>query len=232
MIPLLSIPFYNRRDLLLRCVASIDYPVKQLLVVQNGKEDGTVEPNKFVENWTLIRHPNAGVAASWNEAIKFFPEDWWLLSNNDIQFSPGDLERMANAIAEGDGCYYGNHGASWFGVTKGAIKQVGLFDENIFPAYLEDCDWSTRADRLGVKRTTVQGCRAIHGDAKSCGSCTIMSDDAVRAKNHQTHGRNFQYYQRKWGGINGQETFQRPFNDPNWPMQHWVFDPDFRKEQM
>lgn len=233
MIPILTIPIYNRRDLLLRCVASIDHPVERLVVVQNGYEDGTVEPPKCVKDFTLIRHPNAGVAASWNEVIKLFPADWWLIANNDIQFTPGDLTRMDEAIQRGEvGCYYGNHGASWFGVTKAAIQAVGLFDENFFPAYLEDCDWSCRADLLGVNRTTVQECRSIHGDAKSTGSCTIMSDQAVRDKNHRTHGRNFEYYRRKWGGINGQETFKTPFNEPNWPIQHWMFDPDFRKGQL
>lgn len=233
MIPVLAIPLYNRRDLLLRCVASIDFPVGHLVITQNGGEDGTVQPPPCVKNWTLIRHPNAGVAASWNEAVTMFPGDYWLLVNNDIEFAPGDLAKFHHDMSNDPtlGCLYGNHGASWWGVTQMGIERVGLFDENFFPAYLEDCDWSYRADLLGAKRASVNDCMAKHGDARATGSCTIMSDPQLRRKNGITHGGNFRYYRKKWGGNNGEETFKTPFNEPNWPVWAWKFEPQFRKEQ-
>lgn len=234
MIPLLTIPIYNRADLLKRCVASIDFPVERLVIIQNGSEDGNVEPPPSVLHYTLIRHPNAGVAASWNEAIKFFPSPYWLIVNNDIEFARGDLAKFHHDITNDPdlGCLYGNHGASWFGVTQMGIERVGLFDENFFPAYLEDCDWSHRADLLNVKRATVHGCTSKHGDDKNTGSCTIMSDPELRRKNGITHGNNFRYYREKWGGDNGHEKFVNPFNDPYMPVASWQFRPAFRREQM
>ena len=244
-IPVLGIPHYNRPDLLLRCVKSIDYPVKHLVIVANGLPSETppdfvlrdTADRNLVENVRVITHPNAGVAGAWNEIIKLFPAPWWLISNNDIEFAPGDLQKLGDCVTatigklDQPGKIYGNHGASWFAITAHGVATVGLFDENIFPAYLEDCDWSYRADLLGVRRFTIEDVHARHGDDKFTGSATIMSDAGLRKKNHRTHGGNFDYYRLKWGGINEQETFKTPFNQLDWPVWAWKFDPAMRAKQ-
>jgi hypothetical protein len=236
-IPVLGIPFLNRPDLLRRCVESIDYPLDHLVVIDNS--NGAVSmpfvPPKLVRRFSILTHPNAGVAGSWNEIIKLFPAPWHMIVNSDVQFTRGDLERMADAADANcsgvAGCLYGNHGASWFVITEHGVRDVGLFDENFYPAYLEDCDWSRRADLLGVRRVNVPNCHAIHGDDKLTGSCTINSDPRIQQENVRTHTNNFTYYKRKWGGVNGEEKFITPFNHKYWPIQHWQFDPAFRKEQ-
>ncbi len=242
-IPVLGIPHYNRPDLLARCIASIDYPVEKLVIVNNGPDrvdnvpEHIVDPVGHVGEVIYISHPNAGVAGAWNEIIKLCPAPWWMISNNDIQFTPGDLEKMADAAWRESragtpmGKLFGNHGASWFVVTQFGIHWVGLYDENIYPAYLEDCDWHYRAKLLGVRTANVEGVNAIHGDGKLTGSCTVNSDPVLRDKNVQTHSRNFGYYEAKWGGRNGQEKFKSPFNDPSIPVWSWKYFPDFRREQ-
>lgn len=254
-IPVLGIPFYNRLDLLFRCVASIDHPVDDLVIIRNGKEmvefvnlgDGPFLLNDTqqcrvpdcVRNVTVIRHPNAGVAASWNEIIQLFPSPWWMIVNNDIAFSPGDLGKMAQTVEEGTvgcpgdpvGMVMGNHGASWFAVTSRGMQDVGLFDENFYPAYLEDCDWHHRARLAAVPMTHAPGVASIHGEGEMTGSCTIHSDPSARENNHRTHGGNFDYYRLKWGGINGQETFTHPYNDPALPVWAWRYSPAFRATQ-
>jgi GT2 family glycosyltransferase len=235
VIPVLVIPHYNRPDLLERCLRSIDFPVAHLVIVRNGSEDDLPRGHIQVpiEHLHILRHPNAGVAASWNEAIKLFPASFWMLVNNDIAFAPGDLERMYDAaLADPDAaCFYANHGASFWTVTANGIARVGLFDENFYPAYLEDCDWSYRADLLEARRVNVPGCSSIHGDDTMTGSCTVNSDPKLRVSCGRTHGRNFEYYKAKWGGINEKETFKTPFNHPAAPVSHWTFDPYMRKEQ-
>lgn len=252
-IPVLGIPYYNRADLLRRCIASIDYPVANLVVVDNSNGRPVPEQERHpqrpasdalevqiaysvpecVANIEVIRHPNAGVAGAWNEVIKFFPAPWWLISNNDIQFAPGDLEKMHLAVSREQmaGIVYGNHGASWFAITQHGVNTVGLFDENIYPAYLEDCDWSYRADLLGVRRCDCPGVRAVHGDGVLTGSCTVNANPELAAKNSRTHGGNFNYYRRKWGGLNGTEVFKTPFNDPPWPVWAWRFETETRAAQ-
>ena len=240
MIPVLGIPYFNRPDLLLRCLDSIDHPVGRVVLVMNGGPRDQVPTiiraeafhHPQVGAFDYLWHRNAGVAGAWNEIIKLFPADWWLLANNDIQFSPGDLGRLAEAVCKTDcACAYGNHGASWFGVTAPGIHAVGLFDENIFPAYLEDCDWSYRCDLLGKRRITVEGCSSVHGDGRQSGSCTVNATPELQKKNCRTHSGNFNYYRNKWGGINGQEQFKTPFNDPHWPVWAWRFEPGIRAAQ-
>lgn len=240
-IPVLGIPHYNRADLLARCIASIDYPVRKLVIVQQGPEQSgaRIPGNPLATETIFIRHPNAGVAGAWNEIIKLFPAPWWMLVNDDIAFTPGDLRKMAECVdreiadlAQMPALVYG-HAASWFAITPFGVSRAGLFDENIYPAYLEDCDWHYRALLAGVRLIQVPDVHAIHGcePQGQTGSCTILSDPVLREKNHRTHGGNFDYYRAKWGGINGREKFKTPFNDPLWPVWAWRFDPEFRAKQ-
>ena len=215
--------------------------------------DWPADRRNMIRSISYVSHPNAGVAGAWNEIIKLFPAPWWLISNNDIEFAMGDLAKMAAAVTgvgappapsggapDGTrearvlpGMFYGNHGASWFAITAEAVGKAGLFDENLYPAYLEVCDMSRRFDLLGLGRGDVPDVHAIHGDAARgiSGSTTVHSDPSLSAKNARTHGGNFDYYRCKWGGINEQEVFLTPFNDPHWPIWAWKFDPAHRAEQ-
>lgn len=241
IVPVLGVPYYNRPDLLDRMVRSIDFGVDRLVIVDNspmGMPPFTMAAHGAIESWVnekhVIRHPNAGVAGSWNEIIKLFPAPWWMLVNNDIQFSPGDLQKMAEAAHKRGALvasFFGNHGHSFFIVTRLGIERVGLFDENIYPAYLEDCDWMRRLKLTDEIYIDVEGVSAVHGDKTLTGSCTIQSDERLRELNGRTHGGNFQYYRQKWGGNNGEETFKTPFNDPHWPLWAWEFDPHRRERQ-
>lgn len=246
-IPVLGIPYYNRPDLLRRCLASIDYPVDRLVVVDQGPTPLDLGgwrkfldplPHLSVVDWIL--HPNAGVAGAWNEIVKLFPAPWWLLVNNDIQFAREDLRKLSAEVRRhgaAAGLYYSNHGASCFALTDACIAKVGLFDENLYPAYLEDCDYSHRLKLAGVRAVSVPGLGAIHGDGVDAadgtkGSQTIMSDPDLRRRNGITHGHNFEYYRAKWGGNNGEEKYDAPFNNPSWPVWAWRFEPGFRAMQV
>lgn len=243
-IPVLAIPQLNRRDLLIRLIEAIDYPVAKLVIIQNGPDSEIPIPlnvasvNRYTKAVVMevihIKHPNAGCAASWNEVIKLFPEPWWFFMANDIQPQPGDLQKMADAawIAHNSFCaFMANWGHGAFIVTKAGIDLVGLHDENIYPAYLEDSDWMTRLKLSGGKYMDVPGVKMIHGDGHLTGSCTINSDPRLAEKNGRSHQGNFEYYVRKWGGRNEEETFKTPFNDPNWPLWAWKFDCEQRAKQ-
>lgn len=247
MIPVLGIAYYNRPDLLARCLRSIDYKLGTLVIVDNSPEGCPFSIDHFNFNIhpaeiVTIRHPNAGWAASCNEVIKLFPKAaWWLLVNNDIQFASGDLKKMDEAAwaevgtagfnLDSAAALFGNHGASWWTITWRGVQRVGLLDENFYPCYLDDCDWCYRAKLAGAKTITVEGCQSVHGDDKAPGSCTIHSSEELRQKNHRTHGRLFDYYREKWGGVNEHEVYQHPFNNPNWPVQFWIYRPEFRRAQ-
>jgi glycosyltransferase involved in cell wall biosynthesis len=237
-IPVMGIPTLNRGDLLRRCLDSIDYPIENLVLVNNGHdpvckevirdaEISCANGDAMWERCQVVQYPvNAGVAASWNTIITLFPAPWWMLVNDDIMFTPGDLAKMTvDAWRNGHkaGCIFGNHGASWYVRTKYGVDMCSTWDCNITPAYLEDCDMSYRNELLGVLEYDVEDVHAIHGIAGN-GSQTINLTPELAAKNSRTHAGNFEYYIRKWGGVNGEEKFKTPFNDPNWPVWAWKLD--------
>lgn len=234
-IPLIGIPVLNRGDLLARCVNSIDYPAERIVVINNGDDesvqvaiDGLRARRPNVE---VVKPPhNLGVAGSWNYFLREYDAPYYLICGSDIQFAPGDLEkidRFASAHPD-EAIMFGNHGYSLFALTRRGVELIGYFDENFYPAYLEDCDHSYRLKLLGARASTVPDIHAIHGEAPHWGSSTILSDATFRERNGITHGNNFAYYRAKWGGINGEEVYPTPFNDPSRSPTEWTLDGERR----
>lgn len=203
MIPVLIVPILNRPDLLDAMLASIDHPVDQIIVIDNGGVVGDLA------NAHVIRMPhNIGVAASWNLGIKASPRaPWWFIANSDITFGPGDLARLDAAVNPQANAVYYTLGMAGFAVTYHAINAVGWWDEAITPAYNEDIDWQRRARLVGTLEVDT-GFTGTH-----VGSATIHSDPVLQHANGITHGLNDAYYAAKWGGPKqGGETFSTPFN--------------------
>ena len=197
MLPNLTVPVLNRYDLLQRMLSSIDYPVKHLLVIDNGAsmvlEDMEVDVPDCVEFTTYLPMPaNLGVAASWNLGIKSFPyDDRWFFASNDVVFKPGALERLCEART--DEITLSKMFPHWhaFSVGYEAVRRLGLFDEAFFPAYFEDNDYNTRANRFGVS------VRKLDIPADHDNSSTLKSDPVFQALNGDTFARNQAYYQAK-----------------------------------
>jgi len=197
MIPNLIVPVLNRYDLLDRMIASIDYPVGHLLIVDNGAswvmEDMQIDVPDCVEMTTYLPMPaNLGVAASWNLGIKSFPyADRWFIASNDVQFHPGALERLSEARS--DEITLSEMIPHWqaFALGYEAVRRVGLFDEGFFPAFYEDNDMARRAEHAGVtiRRLDVP---MLHEN-----SSTINSDPALLEKNARTFPTNTKYFYDK-----------------------------------
>lgn len=153
MIPLIGVPTLTRHDLCDRMLSSIDYPVQDLIVVDN-KPDGW-EPAKpeLVERLHHIRLPqNLGVAGSWNLIVKCSPfAPSWIIVNDDVVFQPGALETMANSLRS-DALQFFAVQPKWaaFAIGEDVVKKVGLFSELFHPAYFEDNDFERRALAQGV----------------------------------------------------------------------------------
>lgn len=236
----LGIPVLNRADLLLRCVTSVDHPVDTLFLINNGNDPAVQAAmeriqRKEIPNGTLFgqvrveKYRNLGCARSWNHMIRTSPGAW-LISGNDIQFTPGDLKRVADALASNpDASIVCAMGYAVFAFTETGLKTVGLFDENFYPAYYEDNDHFRRVHLTGAKAVGVPDFKAVHGEAPLWGSATINSDPVLQRKNVITFENLKEYYVRKWGGLPGKETFSRPFNR-NVPLDFWEFDPVLRQK--
>ena len=148
-IPVLIVPTLNGHDRLQDMLGSIDYPIDQVIVVDNGgTEHQWVKPD-WVDTLDVIRLPsNLGVAGSWNLGIKSSPfAEYWFIVNDDVTFVPGSLARFAY-----EGEWVGAISlcadlSPWCAFTLGqdVVTVVGLFDEAYYPAYFEDTDYARRA---------------------------------------------------------------------------------------
>ena len=153
MIPALIVPVLNRPDLLHRMLDSIDYPVGDLVIIDNGNCFPAWEPVEHVERTHVVKMPsNLGVAASWNLGIKSVPfAPWWLIVNSDAWFPAGSLEALAQQ-ARSDALVLSGGDPPWcaFALGDEVVEQVGLFDEGFYPAYFEDIDYERRIRHHGI----------------------------------------------------------------------------------
>jgi GT2 family glycosyltransferase len=197
-------------------IASIDYPIGHLLIVDNGAstvmEDMQIDVPDCVELTTYLPMPaNLGVAASWNLGIKSFPyADRWFFASNDVEFEPGALETLLEARS--DEITLSKHFPYWhvFSVGYEAVRRLGLFDEAFFPAYFEDNDYNTRANHHGVPITKLP-VETLHEN-----SATIHANPVFAQKNSATFTRNNQHYEDKIArgdfGAGGWDVERRRLN--------------------
>lgn len=194
MIPALIVPVLARPELLYTMLGSIDYPVDQLIVIDNGAgiDHDRIGDNGCVGRSHLITMPaNLGVAGSWNLGIKSAPfAPWWLIANFDLVWNPGNLERLAEASSP-ERITLSAALPPWSAFTIGeqVIDHLGLFDESFHPAYFEDRDYEDRCRHAGVE------VRATDITVTHHNSSTLAA--GYQEANARTYGANFDYYQAK-----------------------------------
>lgn len=216
-LPCLGVPVLNRPDLLLKMVDSLDFPIECLAVVDNSGGHPDVQSAiasikdqrsswvRQVEVSTPFR--NLGVAASWNAVLRAFPDSpYWLLVNNDVQFTPGALallHRVMNSSrAQLVSLLPDPQFFSCFAVTPALIDQVGWFDEHFFPAYCEDVEFRARvdalADQVEVIDLSPQCFPMVEQNTEQ--SLTIASDPDLLRQNLRTYELNrLRLLVRRWG---------------------------------
>lgn len=219
MIPVLGVPFVNRPDLFLNMINSIDVEVGEVVIIDNSQEgilQNLAGPTKM--RVVSMRH-NVGVSASWNSIIKLTPlSPWWAIVNSDLEFNPGELQKLIDTMEGFDGI--GKMlGLAAFGISKAAVSKAGWFDENFVPAYCEDNDYAYRCQLTGVPMVDIEGVEPKH-----IGSSVIYSDKNLFLENNRTYPNNVRYYREKWGGgIGTEETYTTPFNMGGSPKE-WHLD--------
>jgi hypothetical protein len=149
------VPVLTRYDLLDRMISSINYAIKDLVIIDNGAKTTDWSPtwNQWVsKTWHLKFPSNLGVPVSWNLGIKSLPmSDYWLIANFDIEWG-GDSLKLFAEQSTADKLLLSNGSPEWcaFSIGSKVVEKVGLFDDSFVPAYFEDTDYRRRADFLGV----------------------------------------------------------------------------------
>ncbi|KAL7542415.1 hypothetical protein ACHAXR_012138 [Thalassiosira sp. AJA248-18] len=124
---------------------------------------------------------NLGCSSGVNNALFTHPTaPHWLITNYDIAYPSGVLstmgkelqktkKRMPDLAVHTYGYIYGRgkleNPWSNFVMTSCAVANVGIWDENIFPAYYEDDDYRDRIRYVMGKWMDVIGDPELHGDA-------------------------------------------------------------------
>ena len=194
MIPVLAIPVLNRYDLLDQNLNTIDYPIKEILIINNGK-DVYESPRKDLNVRVLNLPSNLGMSGSWNLTIKLYPhEPFWIFSSADTHWIPGSLEQLYNASGK-DNLVMTTEAWSCFSLGENIVREVGLFDEYFYPIYFEDNDYYERVMRSSVKSGYVEG--KIKVRVPDGASQTIRSDNNLKNRNDETFLLNKEYFDKK-----------------------------------
>jgi GT2 family glycosyltransferase len=155
MIPALGFAVYSQFDKADRLLASIDYPVDHLVIVDNsGAQTWQPRQPELVKNLWLLRVPyGLGLVGAWNVIIKSTPyAPYWVLINDDAWFEAGALEIIAQD-ADPKALNFVDIIPDWSCVVFGeqAIAKAGLYDERFYPLYFDDNDLHRRMENAGVQ---------------------------------------------------------------------------------
>jgi GT2 family glycosyltransferase len=93
---------YNSGRFIKRCLESVldqDYPLKEIIVIDNNSSDGTADILEPFEDRCRIvyNEENIGFAAAQNQAIALSGAEWVLTLNPDVLLLKGFIEALVNA---------------------------------------------------------------------------------------------------------------------------------------
>lgn len=207
MIPVLGFATLKRFDLADRLLASIDYPVEHLVIIDNSGERtwNPIQP-ELVKNQWLIRVPyGLGLVGAWNLVIKSTPyAPYWVLVNDDAYFDEGSLERIAKDV-DTNALNFVDIVPDWSCVVfgEGCVSKVGLYDERLYPLYFDDNDYQHRATQLGVP------IKRIPARVKHDNSSTLQA--GFQEQNNKTYKANMMLFDRK--------VVENDLTDGHWSLE-------------
>jgi GT2 family glycosyltransferase len=158
----------------------------------------------------LVPSRNLGVSASFNLITRRLGQCF--IASDDIAVTKADLSLMVDASASCPESIFICHqegGFTVFWVNRpDAWLAMGGFDENFYPAYYEDNDATRRLELAGLHRTQV----TLPGWSHANSSTLYDGSPEYQSAHWALFNQNGFYYQQKWGGMPGSETFASPFN--------------------
>ena len=251
-IPVIGVAIVNGVHWFERLINSIDYPVSNLVIWNNN---GKGELDTQLDLIKQIKHPlidkihicnlpqNIGVSGAWNMTIKSFAmEPYWILVNHDVAFTEGFLEEMVDHTKDNEiGMVHGKVGDfdlpsyDLFLIKDWVIKEFGLFDENLYPAYCEDADYIMRMMHRPIKVIKNISKGYYHGESMDyykTGSQTRKADPELEQKLIKVNIKNFEYLNKKWGeGWRTCNPYTYPFDTLHIPITYTSWDIDYIRQK-
>lgn len=207
--------FVNRLDLLRRSIDAFPTLIEGLTIVDNSEYENEL----VVKGVELFRPPVPFTyAQSMNWMLKDALErkaDFILHFHSDAySTNPTAVDELLEKVRE-----YRDSGRQWacaytmydclWAINPAALNYIGGWDTHL-PNYFGDNDAKRRWQLAGWEciNTNIQG-------VDHEGSATINSDPRMQFMNSQTFPLYSYYYQLKWNGEPGHETFMKPFDNPD-----------------
>jgi len=94
------VPVWNGRALVERLFQSLraqTYPAREILIVDNGSEDGAPEVAERLGARAIRMGSNTGFARAVNRGIQECTTEWLVIINSDVELAPDWLERLLEA---------------------------------------------------------------------------------------------------------------------------------------
>jgi GT2 family glycosyltransferase len=207
VIPVLGFATLKRFDLADRLLASIDYPVEHLVIVDNsGTQSWNPTQPEMVKNLWLIRVPNGlGLVGAWNLIVKSTPHaPYWVLVNDDAHFAEGALEIIAQD-ADPDGLCFPHITPDWSCIVLGqkVVEEVGLYDERLYPLYFDDDDYERRIRHAGLSVKRIEA--IVHHDNSS----TLKA--GYQIQNNKSFQKNQKLFESK--------VVSNDYSEGNWSLK-------------
>jgi len=203
----IGIPTLNRFDLLHPALLFYirDFPNTKIYIVDNGQQKIS-EKIKHPNIEIIYEGENKGVSASINMLLRkiFDKNDYALILNDDIYFGRKDWE-VDNLLTNFKRHFYtAIQDWSVFILPKATFKVIGGFDEEFFPAYYEDNDYTYRMKLQGQSVYSIPFLNPF----VYASSSSSQKDPSILTQ----VPLNKQRYIDKWGGEPNKEKFKKPFN--------------------
>lgn len=204
MIPVLGFATLKRFDLAERLLASIDYPVEHLVIVNNSgtKEWTPIKPDKVKNLWHIEVPYGLGLVGAWNLIVKSTPyAPYWVLVNDDAWFEKGALQTIAENV-DTSALNFVDIVPQWSCVVfgEGMVQKVGLYDERFYPLYFDDNDLERRVDAAKVAKVVIPA-KVFHENSSTLKSGYGQANARSYVANAQLYdwkGQQADYSQGEW----------------------------------
>jgi len=221
----ICIPCFSNPENIKGCIESIlqsnsnIYDLDILMFNNSERKDIIVTCTELAylhEEIRLIDYrTNRGCSVCWNDAIEHvFVHDQnkyaaLIICNDDIKFNHTSFPDFIKGVTSNPDCVV-IKGADYsvFGYTRLAYEKIGYFDENIYPAYFEDSDFSARLQKLDLKEIDVPA------DISHVGSSSIPSNGLRNTFEAVYLPRTRAYYHKKWNNPVLHDGFPIRHNNP------------------
>jgi len=252
-IPVIGTAVVNLPHWVQRLISSVDYPTDNFVIFDNN---GRGQITEDIDNMAKISHPfikkitvchmpaNIGCSGAWNMIIKcYMNSPYWIICNHDVEFTPGFLDEMVTKAQDPEvGMVHATRGDfenvgsfELFLLKDWVVQKIGLFDENLYPAYGEDADYIMKLNNLKIKRVYGISKPYYHGGGTNyyeTGQQTKRGEEGLWDKLNLVNETNFEYLTKKWGiGWRTMCPWLYPFNNENIPMTATSYDLEFARRK-